>query len=130
MTTLTKPQGRVTLGWAMVNGQRIPVTIDIEWDRFLSTLTERAGGTDGLSTSDVDAGSYAAMQPLFFDPIYPDVLQGASLDVQFPDTTQPGFVLCDAPGEVSMPDNAAIAQAYEVMQVDCMQLYDVLPMQE
>lgn len=47
MSTLLKPQGRIPIGFAMVNGQRVPVTIDIEWDRFLDVLTERAGGVVG-----------------------------------------------------------------------------------
>jgi hypothetical protein len=33
------------MGWAVVQGQRVPVEVDIEWMRYFSTLTERAGGT-------------------------------------------------------------------------------------
>lgn len=53
MSTLTKPQGSVAIGWAIVQGQRVPVTIDIEWDRFLSVLTARAGGVAGVSTTEI-----------------------------------------------------------------------------
>ncbi len=130
MTLLTKPQGRVPLGWVLINGQRLPVVIDVEYDRFLSTLTERAGGVDGLSTSDVDAGSYAALQPPVQDGGFADTLQTLSFEFSAADMLQPTFVLGDTAGEVSMPDNAAIGAAYEVMQFDCMQLSDVLPMQE
>jgi len=35
-----------------------------DWYRFFHDLTLRAGGVDGLSTGDVDAGSFAAMQPM------------------------------------------------------------------
>lgn len=44
MSTLALPQARIPMGWAMVNGARVPVEIDIEWMRYLMTLTERAGG--------------------------------------------------------------------------------------
>lgn len=58
MSTLTKPQARITLGWAKVSGQRIPVEIDIEWDLFLSRLTERAGGTSGASTPELSEEAF------------------------------------------------------------------------
>ncbi len=44
MSTLNLPQARIPMGWAMVNGQRVPVEVDLEWMRYFSTLTERAGG--------------------------------------------------------------------------------------
>lgn len=58
MSVLTKPQGSITLGWAQVQGQRVPVTIDIEWDRFLSVLTARAGGITGVSTTELVESSF------------------------------------------------------------------------
>lgn len=71
MSALTKPAGRVTLGWAMFQGQRVPVTIDIEWDRFLSVLTDRAGGVAGVSTTEIVESAYEdaginEMQALMF----------------------------------------------------------------
>lgn len=45
MSILTLPQARIPLGWATVQGQRVPVEIDMEWMLYLTTLTERAGGT-------------------------------------------------------------------------------------
>lgn len=44
MSALVLPQARIPMGWAMVNGARVPVEIDMEWMRYLITLTERAGG--------------------------------------------------------------------------------------
>ena len=37
----------------MVAGQRIPVEVDPEWVRYLSTLTDRAGGVSGVSTTEL-----------------------------------------------------------------------------
>jgi hypothetical protein len=44
MSVLNLPQARIPMGWAMVQGQRVPVEVDIEWMRYFATLTERAGG--------------------------------------------------------------------------------------
>lgn len=53
MTTVSLPKGNVALGWADVGGQRIPVTIDMEWMRALSDLVKRAGGTVGEDTTTI-----------------------------------------------------------------------------
>jgi len=47
MSILTRPQGRIPIGYAMVGGQRVPVALDLEWDRYFQVLTERAGGVVG-----------------------------------------------------------------------------------
>jgi hypothetical protein len=47
MRPLTIPQGRIPVGYAMVQGQRVPVEIDQEWMLYLTTLTERTGGVSG-----------------------------------------------------------------------------------
>lgn len=47
MTSLSLPQARIPLGWAMFQGQRVPVEIDIEWMRALSGLLDRTGGVSG-----------------------------------------------------------------------------------
>lgn len=78
MSTLTKPRGDVTFGTVTIGGQRLPVQIAVEWDRYLTVLTARAGGTTGLGTADVDAGYFAAMQP---------INMGASVDL--PELWQP-----------------------------------------
>lgn len=49
--TITLPQGRIPLGWAMVQGQRIPVTIDAEWMQSLLALLDRSGGVAGHDIS-------------------------------------------------------------------------------
>jgi hypothetical protein len=45
--TITLPQARIALGWAVVDGKRIPVEIDMEWMLAFSRLVERTGGTSG-----------------------------------------------------------------------------------
>lgn len=52
-SVLTLPQGRIPIGFAMVNGQRVEVTIDQEWMRYFVTLTARAGGVVGVSTTEI-----------------------------------------------------------------------------
>lgn len=95
MSTLVLPQARIPLGYASVGGQRVPVEIDMEWMRALTVLVQRAGGLSGLSTTDVDAGSFAAMQPAVSDALMGDISQhsGAGGDqageVFQADTTQP-----------------------------------------
>ena len=44
MSTLTLPRARIAIGWATVQGQRLPVEIDMEWMRYFTVLSERAGG--------------------------------------------------------------------------------------
>lgn len=45
MSAVTLPQARIPLGWANVNGTRVPIEIDIEWMRAFSALVSRTGGT-------------------------------------------------------------------------------------
>ena len=62
MTIVTKPQGRIEVGYASYNGQRVPVTISLEWDRFLSTLTtELNRGLAGFTGAQGSAGAAIAM---------------------------------------------------------------------
>ena len=58
MSLLTKPQGRIPIAYVMVQGQRVPVLLEIEWDRFLDLLTERAGGITGVSTTELVESSF------------------------------------------------------------------------
>lgn len=58
MTTLTQPRGQIAIGWAVVAGQRVPVICDPEWVRFFSTLVDRAGGTTGVSTTELVESAY------------------------------------------------------------------------
>lgn len=56
---LTAPKGNIPIGYVQAGGQRLPVTIDGEWLRYLSQgLLERVGGTGGTSLGDV--GTVAA----------------------------------------------------------------------
>ena len=67
MSLLTLPQARIPIGSVMVNGRPLPVIVDMEWMRAFLTIFDRVGGANGLSTTDVDAGSFAAMQPATSD---------------------------------------------------------------
>jgi len=58
MSLLTQPRGQIAIGWAVINGQRVPVVPDVEWVRFFSTLAERAGGTGGVSTTELVESAY------------------------------------------------------------------------
>lgn len=59
MALLTKPQARAPLGTVeLPNGQRLPVVIQMEWDRFLTLLQERAGGVSGVGTSDLSVAAF------------------------------------------------------------------------
>lgn len=71
MSTLTLPTARIPVGFATVQGQRVPVVIDPEWMRWASTLTERAGGITGVSTTELVESAYEdagiqEMQALIF----------------------------------------------------------------
>lgn len=93
MKTLTLPQARIPLGHVMVQGQRLPVEIDMEWMRALLTLVNRTGGVLGVedfgfnafaSSGDTSATANGisfdavAQQQTTVDFVYPDVLQPAS----------------------------------------------------
>lgn len=78
MSTLSLPQARIPVGWAMVAGQRVPVEIDIEWMRALTVINDRVGGASGPSISDVDAASFTPMQPSVCQPLMFDIIQSAS----------------------------------------------------
>ena len=41
------PQARIPIGYATVDGARIPVEIEMEWMLMLTRLFERSGGTTG-----------------------------------------------------------------------------------
>jgi hypothetical protein len=47
MNTVSLPQARIPLGWALIAGRKTPVEIDYEWLRALTDLVERAGGVTG-----------------------------------------------------------------------------------
>lgn len=62
MNIVTKPQGRIPVGFAMWQGQKVPITIDLEWDRYLDTLTrELNAGLAGFTGAQGAAGAAIAM---------------------------------------------------------------------
>src|SRR3972149_8466099 len=71
MSVLTKPQGMIPIGWVTIQGKKLAVTAEIEWDRFFITLAERAGGVIGVSTTELVESAYEdaginEMQALIF----------------------------------------------------------------
>jgi hypothetical protein len=68
---LTLPQARIPLGWAMVQGQRVAVEIDMEWMLVFLRLMERTGGTTG------DTNFIQYINQLFEAPLIDPGLQDA-----------------------------------------------------
>ena len=84
---------------------RIPIVdprtgiVTREWARFFEGVFQRVGGARGLSTTDVDAGTFAAVQPNSIAPeSHPDIAQyhatgaGDNLDI-----SQAGMGCCELP---------------------------------
>lgn len=65
MNTITLPQARIPLGYAVVQGVRVPVEIDMEWMLAFTRLLERTGGVSG----DTNFSEYL---PQFFDTPHTD----------------------------------------------------------
>lgn len=55
---LVLPQARIPLAWVTVGGARLPAEIDIEWMRALTTMSDRAGGVGGVSTTELSAEAF------------------------------------------------------------------------
>ena len=61
-TVVTKPQGRIKIGTVMVGGQAVPVTVDLEWDRYFDVLTRALnGGLAGFTGAQGQAGAAVAL---------------------------------------------------------------------
>jgi hypothetical protein len=65
MRALTLPQARIPLAWAVIDGVRTPVEIDMEWMRVFIELLDRTGGISG----DTNFSEYL---PQFFDAPHTD----------------------------------------------------------
>ena len=91
MITLSLPQARIPIGWAMVAGNRVAVEIDMEWMRAFTVIKDRVGGVSGPSVTDVDGMLFAPMQP-------------PSLEAAHADLTQPGAGPGDVAAELMQPD--------------------------
>lgn len=59
------PQARIPIGWAMVQGERVPVEIDQEWMRSFMALLDRTGGVSGDT-------SFDQYIPMFFETPHTD----------------------------------------------------------
>lgn len=60
MIPLGLPQARIPLGWAVVQGQRVPVEIDMEWMRVMVELVNRTGGVLGVDDVGLDVFAQGA----------------------------------------------------------------------
>lgn len=84
MSTVTQPKSVVPIGYLMMGGKRLDVSISPEFNRFFDTVVRRLGGTSGDS---VDAVQVTANEALFransagslFQP--PKVLPGEGMQV-------------------------------------------------
>lgn len=74
---------------------------------WMRRIYERVGGANGLSTVDVDAGSYAAMQPPSYDQQFSDVVQYSACAT---------IAACDV-----LQDAAQIEQPVDVFQAEVAQ---------
>lgn len=96
MSLLTRPRGSIPLVRVVKNADGSQVGIlEPEWDRYFSVLEQRAGGISGLSTTDVDAGYFVALQPLSQGGAdAPELFQPGCVEAPFPDITQAGGECC------------------------------------
>jgi hypothetical protein len=53
--TLTPPKTLIPIGWVTINGQRLAVTTDPEWQRYFDAMFKRQGGTYAPTNNDLDA---------------------------------------------------------------------------
>lgn len=59
MTALFPPPQTRTIGFAIVNGQQVPVMVEQAWFRYFAQgLYDRSGGALGVSTSDLAASAF------------------------------------------------------------------------
>ena len=73
--TISLPQARIPIGYATVDGARIPVDVDAEWMLMFTRLFDRSGGTTGST-------SFNEYITQFFDaPGTDPALQQAARDI-------------------------------------------------
>lgn len=59
MTALFPPPQTRTIGFAIVNGQQVPVMVEQAWFRYFAQgLYDRSGGALGASTADLEASQF------------------------------------------------------------------------
>ena len=95
---LALPQARIPLGWAVVNGDRTPVLIDIEWMRALLGLLNRTGGVSGpgdlaaaieaLQVGEMQLQPCQLTQPILSDVMQPSLQGDAGLSIETMQTCQ------------------------------------------
>ena len=60
---MSLPQARIPIGWTRIQGERVPVEIDIEWMRALLDLQTASGASTGSSSG---ASSLIEILPILF----------------------------------------------------------------
>ena len=126
---IDKPQQRIPLGSVQIDGRDYPVTISSAWYRVLFSLFNALGGASGLDVTSIDAGSYAAMQPLLQEGIFSDIPQPSVSCQQFS-----GEMIQQSAVESFMADlmQGLDIQAItsDIQQAECMQVADFPIFQE
>ena len=122
MSAVTKPQGRISLGWATIGGQRVPVAVDIEWDRFLELLVTQSNsyadsalvgvqGMVGVSVMSMDFDS-SDIEFIFGLPGLPaDIELATTITATTVVTARSGTILVDTTAgnvTVTLPANGLV----------------------
>ena len=95
MSTVTPPRVGIPLGVIVIDGKTYEMQAHPEWVRYLDGLFKRVGGATGLGTMDVDAGYFAAMQPISTaSQEVPELWQPCAMPESFSDVTQTGGDCC------------------------------------
>jgi hypothetical protein len=58
MATITQPRTQIPIGEVLIGGKAVPVQIHPEYLRFFTSLVNRAGGTVGSGTQDLDVSQF------------------------------------------------------------------------
>lgn len=92
MSTIGLPQARIPIAWANIQGQRIPVEVDIEWMRFFAGLLARTGGVTGDNDfgTDIFASVTGQSDGSSFGAIGEMIMQSTSGNVSDKVVVKPG----------------------------------------
>lgn len=61
MSTVTQPKSVIPIGYLMMGGKKLDVSISPEFNRFFDTLVRRIGGTSGDSTDEIQSVAQEAL---------------------------------------------------------------------
>lgn len=108
--SLDRPQARIPIAYVTIKGERYECEISRHWLQYMLGVFTSLGGTSGLDVSSIDAGSYAAMQPLLSEAGFADLMQAYASSSDTIGEAMQGMPYAD--------------QYTDVLQADCMQAAD------